>query len=736
MRAFKLHLLCASALLALPATAAFAQNATVEEITVTARKREEKLIEVPMSISAVTNEVMEKAGIKTIEQIASLTPGIAFEASGAGQSSLTIRGSSTRSVGQTESPIGSFQDGIYDSRPAAVLRVPVDVARIEVIKGPQGTVLGRNTIAGAISVVTADPTHNFEGMVRGEVGSSATKGDFLYNVQAYVSGPIAGNLYGRLAVGHDYRKGYIRDVYTDVRGGSHDSTLVRGKLLWEPTDKLSILLSAEHSDEDRPRVDCILYGDGKTLGSNPSYPVSALTFCHTGEDIWSSSRANIQPFSKVKADAFVFKVDYETPIGTLTYLAGNKFGTWGSRANTDGTQYDMSNAGLQSDKSMNISNELRLVGESDRWTWLFGIYRYDEDSRSGLLTVQGPQSSAYATGQRATDRYTMQTLKATSYFGQVSFDVTDRLTVTAGARYSEDEKDSEILSKTYTATATTGFNVLRVGAWESTDPSLNISYDLTEDALIYFSYGSGYRAGGFNDGANAAASSSSLAYKPEHLDAFEAGLKGLFFDRRLRFTASAFLNDYSDLLVNTSFRDPVTNSIFTTQVNASASKVKGAEFDATWQVDDAVRVFGAYTYLDGKVDEFTPADPASPNFKGLPLPKMSNHSWMAGVAYHQAVGAGDLDAQVSVRYRSRYPNTLNNAIDPHTKQAALDWTESYFLADGNVTYSLNDWRFNLYIRNIFNKAYFPGILSSAATNYALGIPGEPRTFGLQVTRNF
>ena len=164
----------------------------------------------------------------------------------------------------------------------------------------------------------------------------------------------------------------------------------------------------------------------------------------------------------------------------------------------------------------------------------------------------------------------MQTLKATSYFGQISFKATDRLTITAGGRYSKDEKDSEILSKTYTATATTGFNVLRRGEWESTDPSLNISYDVTEDALIYFSYGSGYRAGGFNDGTTAAASSSSLAYKPEHLDAYEVGVKGLFFDKRVRFTASAFLNDYTDLLVNTSFRDPVTGSIFTTSAPRSA----------------------------------------------------------------------------------------------------------------------------------------------------------------------
>jgi iron complex outermembrane receptor protein len=744
MKSLSKHVLCATVALLAPVGAAWAQPAapatteakwSVEEITVTARKREERLLDVPMSISALAGETMETSGVKTIDQISSLVPGIAFEASGAGQSSLTIRGSSTRSTGQTESPIGSFVDGIYDSRPAAVLKTPVDIERIEVIKGPQGTVLGRNTIAGALSIITKDPTDTFEGSISGEVGGSATPGDMLWNLRGVISGPISETLSGRLVAAHDYRKGYILDRVSGVRGGSHDADMIRGKLLWEPTDKLSIKFSAEYNEENRPRVDCIQYGAGKSLGSNPATPASAITFCNTGDDIWTSSRSDVQPTSIVTAEIFVLTVDYETPIGTLTSLTGHKFGTWETLSNTDGTQYVMAN-GIQSDKATNFSQEFRLVGEADRWTWLAGVYYYHEDSLAGLASITGPQAAIYATGARGSDRHTAQTLKAYSAFGQVSYDVTDQLTVTAGGRYSKDEKDSVIDLVTYTATGKTGFTVARVGEWDSFDPSISLNYNITDDALVYVSYASGYRAGGFNDGATAAASSSSLAYRPEQLGAYEAGVKGLFLDRRLRATASVFLNDYEDLLVNTSFRDPVTGGIFTTQVNASASKVTGLEFDTNYQLNDAFRVFLAYTFLDGKVDEFTPAVSTSPNFKGLPLPKMSNHAWVMGVSYAADLGPGHLTGQISLRYRSEYPNTLNSAIDPSTGQPALDWTQSYYVADANVGYVVNDWSFNAYIRNIANEDYIPTIISSSATNYPLAVPAEPRTFGIQITRNF
>jgi len=707
---------------------------TLEQVVVTARKREERLLDVPLSLSAVQGRQLEDVGLKSIDRISVLDPSVMYDANGTGQGGTpSIRGSSTRSTGQTETPIGLFQDGIYDSRPASINRQPIDVARVEVLKGPQGTLFGRNTIAGAISITTNDPTEIFEGNVQAEYGGSSTHGDTLWAATGVISGPLTDNLSGRIVVHNAEREGYLEDPVSGFRGGLYQVEVYRAKLMWRG-EGFTVKLSGEHSFEDRPRVDCLLYGDGKRWTSNPTMPVSAFTYCGQ-PNLWEAVRSDFQASSKVGSDSVNLSVDFDTPIGTITSLSGFKSGDWQSHLNTDQAQYEAATSN-SSDNHQLFSEELRVVGESGRWSWLGGLYYFQDESKNGGNSITGPYASAYATGQRESIDNNYQRLQSYAVFGQVSLDILQNLTLAVGGRYSNDDKQSRYESFNYTVSTTSSFSVLREGTWESFDPSASLTYHFTPDSMVYVSYGSGYRAGGFNDGATAVASGPAGYYEPEQVDSYEVGVKGRFFDGRLQGSLAAFLTDYTDLLINTSTRDEATNTIFTTQVNAGESQVTGIEMSAEYRIIDPITLTAAVAINEGEIDKFTPKVPGSADYTGFPLPRMSPLSYVVGLEYNSSIGLGNFFGRLSYRYRDTYTNTVNANIDPSTGEPANLWTPAYDVWDLNIGYSWSTWRINAYGRNLANEQYTPSLIASLANRFPVAMPSERRTVGVQVRVSF
>ena len=195
--------------------------------------------------------------------------------------------------------------------------------------------------------------------------------------------------------------------------------------------------------------------------------------------------------------------------------------------------------------------------------------------------------------------------------------------------------------------------------------------------MVYVSYGSGYRAGGFNDGATAVASGPAGYYEPEQVDSYEVGVKGRFFEGRLQGSLAAFLTDYTNLLINTSTRDEATNTIFTTQVNAGESQVTGIEMSAEYRIIDPITLTAAVAINEGEIDKFTPKVPGAADYTGFPLPRMSPLSYVVGLEYNSSIGLGNFFGRLSYRYRDTYTNTVNATIDPSTGEPGNLWTPAY-----------------------------------------------------------
>ena len=549
------------------------------DVVVTARRVSERLQDIPASVAAVSSE--QVARMSSLDDIQSLVSGVTFKNVGVAVT-VSIRGYGNRPVltGANQT-VGIFQDGVFVAPFLNALDTRTDVSRIEVAKGPQSTLYGRSTYAGAINIVTNDPTKTLTGYVEGGLGGSSADGELLWHAQGVVSGPITNTLSARVFVLREKRDGFSYDPVTNFRGNGYDRTVGRIKLLWEPTDDLTVRLSGTLMHDNAPRGETHSGLVTPPLGNlalfgDPAMPPSFVT----GPDIWRGSFAR-EPVGKVNGQEGTLDLRYRTPIGELALLSDYTHSDTNVRnGGSTGTAQDIVDVFTITDEQR-FSQEVRLSNKVGRFNYLAGLYYLYTDFKIGnpgaTIDLNSPSavfhadSTLYDAPPNVAATYAPGYTKTHAYsgFAQIGFDLTDRLNLTAGLREGRDalrgSTSNTLLTRTGALITTTPITPQKA-TFNATTGSANISYKINTDVLAYGSYSRGNSPGGFNTGGAAL-----IDYAPQNVDAFELGIKSTILDRHLRLNVALFDNQYSQL----QFFQAITFNGIITQVQAQRRQGAG-----------------------------------------------------------------------------------------------------------------------------------------------------------------
>jgi iron complex outermembrane receptor protein len=752
-------LLVASAVAAaLPLRLAQAQDATdevaLQEIVVTAQKRTENLQDTPIAIAAISGQALERLNLANVASIAAQTPSIAYSEAG-GEAQIYIRGigSNIFSIGVDQS-VATHIDGVYIGRANMGLTQFLDVERVEVLRGPQGTLYGRNATGGAINIISRQPTDEVEGYASLLVGSFDRR-----EVRAALSGPLGGGWSARVAVRGVQDDGYTEDL--DPRGSNKiddtDLQAMRGTLRWAG-ESLTASLSVDYSE----------FSNGNTS----IYPIDnvglAETFGAVPTGDIHKTRNNTPSFHDWQTGGATLNFDWQIS-DALTLSSVTGYREWDSDFlfNTDGTEVEVTRSSFVYQSSQ-VSTELRLAGDYERGNFIVGAFYIDEDKFGGLGLVRAGFTPPLVQAPRSFVFLADGSGQASALFGEATYELTDQWSLTAGIRYNEEEKDDLLTSVTLlpdtellglfsprplpAPTAAGTRNASR--KWTAWTPRFVANWRPAEDQLYYASYSKGFKSGGFND-----LSVINPPFDPEFVKSYEIGAKTEWLDSRLRLNASAFYYDYTDLQVSVFASLGAVTTTFTT--NAAEATVQGVELELQARPFRNLELAAAVSYLDATYDEFvtpygtcTVANAAlDSRCVGRPgLPRLIDAAgnrlnnapeWKGNLSatYGIDLAAGgrvSLFGQVSHQGRVFFLPANTTVMS----QAA------YTLVDARVAYTSESGALELaaFGRNLTDEDYFHNIVQFTSTSdgrrdpfnigNALGYPAPGRLWGLELTYRF
>lgn len=707
-----------------PVTAAGAPDA-LQEIVVTAQKRSENLEDTPLAVTALTGADLQQRQVLSVESLAESVPNFDFGVY-SGNAHLAIRGLGFDSINPgAEARVAYHEDGVYLARPADILGTFFDVDRIEVLRGPQGTLYGRNSTGGSVNVITNDPTSSFDGYYRQSIGNYST-----FIEEGAVSGPLTSGVTGRLAFQVVNHSGYGENLETGNEIDNAKSWSVRGKLKFQLADNFSLLLTADYHREDDSNFGFHYMGPG-----NPNVVPPGVTL---GVPIAQNSYDIAQAYDPInKRDIWGVSAVADWKLNdtmSLRSISAYRYSNYQAFSDATG----MGDALLpfnQVEKSDSASEELQLTQDAKSYHWIMGLYYFHEYVNS---FSQAPVNAALFGGSLDTllqGYWAGGTLSTTAsaIFGQGTYDFTSNFSVTLGVRYGYERKGINDGLQFDVARIYSPTNPLDLIATQqdsitenSFTPKIIFEYHPADQLMTYLSVSKGYKSGGFDNGAVAP------PYGPENVIAYELGLKGQWFDRRLQMNADVFYYDARDLQVSV-----IVNTAVMTE-NAARAHAKGAELELDalpakgWKADLAVG------YLDSTYAEFMTADPQRPdlgvqNLSGNKLPQAPEWTVQAGLQYAASFGdRGTLttraeDYYVSTTYFTPFDSPVNERPSNNRVNGFITWASPD-----------ERWTAQLYGKNLANKKVIAyNTPTSAFSGYpVVGYFQPPRTFGVTVGYHF
>lgn len=744
-----LGLLCG---LLAPAGVALAQQSPqIEEIIVTAQKRAQSLQEVPVAVSAFSGEALQDHHVSDVTDLNQLAPSLQVKTDdNAANPKIFIRGVGLNDFNpNTASAVGLYTDGVYIGSPLAQMAQFFDIDRLEVLRGPQGTLYGRNTTGGAINVITRKPTQEPEGDISVEAGRFDS-----INVEAAVGGPIVKDtVAGRLAVNVIRDDGYSVNRLTGNSGNDTDRWAARGSLSFTPSSTFDALVQLRYGKTDGGSI----WAYNRSLFPGTPEATGPDGFCAPG--FYTSGQCgDIGGYSNTSSDLyrgdyhFEGKDEVETrgASATLTWdlgdlqlvsVSGYDRADRDDREDTDAGPNDVITATYRAKQSV-WSEELRLQStdssssEGAKAFWVAGLYyaHDDLDTNSYLdvlrvfrplfVTPDNPNGFApeFSVGVFGYP-YTQKT-ESWAGFGQVDYKFTDQLTGTVGVRYSRDSKDFNYASTAEFDTITI-FTLDESKDFSSVSGKLGLQYRFSDDANVYGSYSRGYKSGGFFGGQTV--EPADLApYADEKVDAFEVGAKIQSPERRLRSSFAAFYYDYQDLQVYTLIlRGAITVQNFT---NASNARIYGAEAELSFTPVERLDLSISGAWLDATYQDFQSA--GDQDYSGNRLPNAPRTSLTAAIRYEIPMFGGALALQTDATYRSEvFYDTRNVArlSDPERTfvNARIGWTT----ADEHL-------EFGVWGRNLFDETNISDIIPIEGLGFDLFSVGPPRTAGVYARYNY
>ena len=714
VQSIKLALLAGVAAIAVapPALAQTAQPAgqdqsiAIEEVVVTAQKREELLQDVPIAVTAVTGAALEAKGVDSSMDLTNVVPGLNFTQAVGVYGLPVIRSVGTTSHGPgVENPVATYIDGVYMASASTSLMSLADVAQVAVLKGPQGTLFGRNATGGLIQITTKAPSQAFGGDITGTYGNLGSSAESLY-----LTGGLTDTLAANIAVSNNQQsKGFGRNLYTGQYVGTQHSSAVRGKLLWRPDDKTDVTLSADYS---------------KFHGSVPLVrAVTKTIFNAPMAGDFHDINVNVQPFSRAEQAGVSLTAKHELDKVQLLSITGYRTSDVRSLFDADSTVSPILAIDLNQ-KDRQLTQEFQVLSTGDsRLSWVAGVFgmaargRYDP-LRTLASAAPGPIDSTARTK-----------LGSYAVFGQATYKIDDDTNFTAGLRYSRDQRKLNAVQVMHTS-----FGDITTAAPQNVtksfgDPTWRLSLDhrFSPEFMTYVSYNRGFRSGTFVPDLYP-----TKVLKPEVLDALESGFKADLLDRRLRLNASAFYYDYKNRQVLA-----IVNGV---EVVYTAEKAVsyGLDADMEFRVTRELSVTGGLSLIHARYKTFSNALFSTLNaFGGATLTNASadgkhleaTPDWTLnfGPTYHVETGAGEFTASANYYHNSGWyagPDNRTKQKAYDTVSASLLWAPSFA---SNLTVQL--WG-----KNLGDTKYATQLAQTAFSDNAE--PAAGRTYGVTLGAHF
>lgn len=727
-----------------------------DDIIVTARRRVESLRDVPISVSAFSAEALEEKGAPDITALQRQTPNMTIQVARGSNSTLTafIRG-----IGQQdplwgfEPGVGLYVDDVYVARPQGAVLDIYDIERIEVLRGPQGTLYGRNTIGGAVKYVTKKLGHEFSGKIRGEYGS--------YN-ELNLTGSVTVPLADWISVGGAFawynRDGYGRNQFSGAETNNKDVIAARLSVELTPSDNIFIRIAGDRT-EDRSNIN---HGHRERFEPNSRtavLPGKYDTLAGLGDEQKVVTQGASLTAEWSVSDAFTLK-------SITAYRSGY---TSGDGIDFDGTPQpflDVASSGKVYDDNQ-FSQEFQALIEMDRLQGVVGVYyldamasgQFDTILGRGLVPEAGPMVPVPSAFTALTQLTTGEVdTKSFAIFADLNYDISDRLKVSVGARWTRDKKTGTVfkanyfgtigspLLKPYVPVLPPPFNVPQVltdytneRTFEEFTPRLSLTWEASEDVNLYAAYSRGFKSGGFDMRGDATATPATEdGYDSEIVDSYEVGLKGSFLDNSLRVNAALFYADYQGQQVTTQVAKVTPPPGVVSFVdNVGSSTIWGAELEANAVMSRNISANLTFGYVNAKFNEFLVYDLPSGQYVDVADTRVFQNTpeftLSTSVNIHGELAGGWLTVQPMLSFRSE--TNLFEIPIPAIDQGA------YALVDMSVTWTSPDekWRFGVHGRNLLDERYRTGGYNFPLNQYAqsvIGFYGAPRTVRLSAEYRF
>lgn len=692
------------------AGAAAKDSQAIEEIVVTAERRSQSLQTVPLSIQAFTANELAKTGTDSNLDLQMHVPGVVMSPN-QGAGNIYIRGIGNDITGTgVDGAIAVYVDGVYQSRPAGAMMNFLDVGRIEVLKGPQGTLYGRNATGGAINIVSQAPSRESEGQVDVQVGSYSQK-----VFRGTVSGPLSeGVAYGRLSAVINKDDGYMKNILLNTRGMNNDIQAVRGAVELTPTAALNVTVNAHYFDSST-----VPYLKSLNTRVNPAYAAFKATWIDDAYTVKHDAQTSLQT-KQYGADA---TIRYDMDWARLTSVTAARKDTLNLGFDLDMTEVNFAQIGSptrafgSTEDTKFFSQDFTLASNLKgplQWTALASFMHQKSDYMFGVW-LPLPKVVQDDIGTLTTD--------AMGIGGQVSYAVSNDVKLTAGTRYSKESKESIAVG---TANGFVTATQNEKTTWTAWTPKLVAEYTPTKSVMLYASATKGFKSGGY-----ATAGSVQPLWLPEKVTNYEAGAKSTWFDGRLRVNAAVFTMKYDDLQLQ--FTNMIAGKIVTLTTNAAKATSQGFELDFAAKPTARFELSGGVQVLDAKFDDYLSINPLNTaagvvNQAGNPLLRSPDLTVNLGAQYTwpSAFEGKDVTLRLDGYHRSRiYFSAFNDPL------ASEDLN---FL--GNVQLSFESTNKTgmygaAFIKNISNKVYHTNIIASSAVGYMSSL-APPRTVGIQL----
>lgn len=709
----------------------------LEEIVVTARKREESVLDVPLSISAFNSEQLDVLKVRDIQSLSVGLPNVAFDDIGTtrGVANFSIRGIGVNSsIPSIDPTVGTFVDGVYLGTNSGTVFDVFDLESIEVLRGPQGTLFGRNVTGGAVLLNTKLPGDELEAKVKAsyEVGGE----DPNYYLMGTVGGPVSDTLGLKLTAYTNQDDGYFENLLTGEAIGEQDTVSIRPSLRWTPTENFELAVRYEYFDSN---------GDGPASQNH----VNGLGISNAQTNFDRNSHdlsIDTVGFIDTRSDFFNVRADWDVGNGTITNIFGYKELDQSALSDIDATPLSLFDAfsALQTEQ---VSNELRYTGDfGERTKLTAGVYYFNNELTANenrrLLGVAAPPGQ-FALTQDGGGEYEVETL---GLFLSVEYELNDRLTLSAGARYTDEEKSVDIASLVanvnspcFVTQGTCPFDFSDEESWSNVSPKIGFTYDYGEDTLVYGHVTRGYRSGGYNL-RNTAADTENFGPGPfdeEQVDNIELGFK-TSFNNGARLSGAIFYNSIEDMQREINLADPVAGVVQVIR-NVADADILGIELDGLFPLSDRLLLTASLGLIDPEYDtvsfDLNSDGVLNEADTELDLPRAAEVTYSIGLVYDMEIGSwGTATARTNYAFRDESAYTDNN-LGFINEQRIWDAGIDFYSANGK-------WQFGLFGKNLTDEVkhggdtQLPAMLGPVPLGGTFSPLAKGRIVGVDVTYNF